>query len=240
MQSSRRVPRALTYVTVGILIGTGVAYLAYTAATIGYLIAFRRGETAGVTVGLTAQTDGLATAENIYFIALALAGLATLATAGIFIAWSYQAYRAAASSGATENTWSPGWAIGAWFIPLANLVMPRLVLGEMERMSHPAAGPPPIGDRWRGSPTDSIGRVWWVIFVGAYVLSTIAFTTQSITLDNSIFEMGVIVEIVSGLLYVIAAGLGAVYVLRIGRRLGARTAVARPAAAVDPVATGFD
>ena len=59
------------------------------------------------------------------------------------------AYRSLNRSGAEGRSWSSGWAVGGWFIPLAALVIPRLVLSEIERISHPDNGPAPIGAGWR-------------------------------------------------------------------------------------------
>jgi hypothetical protein len=213
----RQVSKGLTYTTFGALVGTSLIYLAYTVATIGYLLNYTG--IGAANAGITAQADFVTPAEDLYFIALGFAGLATLATAGLFITWAHLAYRAASSRGATGTNWSAGWAIGVWFIPLANLVLPKLVLGEVERMSHPAAGNPPIDDRWMRSPVSVLGRVWWILFVCAYVISSISLAAQGLTLDASVFERWVMIEIVAGVLYVIAAALGALYVQEIGGRL---------------------
>jgi hypothetical protein len=65
----------------------------------------------------------------------ALTGLA-------FLQWRYRARRGLDRLGATGLTWRPGWAIGGWFIPIANLVIPLLVVNEIDR-----AGPRRPG-RW--------------------------------------------------------------------------------------------
>jgi hypothetical protein len=40
---------------------------------------------------------------------------------------------------APGRTWSKGWAIGAWFIPIANFVVPYLVLGEASKVLQASA-----------------------------------------------------------------------------------------------------
>lgn len=227
----RQVSKGLTYTTFGALVGTSLIYLAYTVATIGYLLDYTG--VGAANAGITAQ--GVMTpAEDLYFIALGFAGLATLATAALFITWTHLAYRAAASRGGTGTSWSAGWAIGAWFIPLANLVLPKLVLGEVERMSHPAAGNPPIGDRWKQSPGSVLGWVWWILFVCAYVISSASLAAQGLTLDASVFERWVMIEIGAGVLYVIAAALGALYVQKIGSRLSRPVSIPTEAPAEYP------
>ena len=58
----------------------------------------------------------------------------------------------------TSRTWAPGWTIGAWFIPLANFVLPVLVVREIWLRSALVVG--------------GAGRVfgWWFTFVAGAVL----------------------------------------------------------------------
>jgi hypothetical protein len=75
--------------------------------------------------------------------------------------------------------------------------------------------------------------VWWILFVSAYVISSISLGAQGLTLDDSVFERWVMVEIGAGVLYVIAAALGAIYVQTIGGRLS------RPVSITTAPATGY-
>lgn len=83
----------------------------------------------------------------------------------LFIIWLYKAYRSAESRGATGRRWGPGWAIGGWFIPLANLVIPKMVVNEVDRMSSPEAGAPPINDRWKQLRRMRSSDVWWFLLL---------------------------------------------------------------------------
>lgn len=92
----------------------------------------------------------------------------------LLIIWLNQAYRAATEpAGATGRSWSSGWAVGGWFIPFANAIIPRLVLNEIERVSHPDNGPAPIGDRWVGKPLIGAGMVWWIGTIVGLVIAGI-------------------------------------------------------------------
>lgn len=64
---------------------------------------------------------------------------------------------------ATRPRWSAGWAIGGWFIPLANLVIPFLVFLEVWKRSAP-------GDRRLGSPGPGLLWCWWLAYVVGQVL----------------------------------------------------------------------
>ena len=80
------------------------------------------------------------------------------------IIWLNKARRTANRFGGTETSWSPGWAVGAWFIPIANFVLVKLIFIEVERLSSPEADPVPVGNRWKGIRLRADG--WWWFFLG--------------------------------------------------------------------------
>ncbi|NEA43209.1 DUF4328 domain-containing protein [Streptomyces sp. SID11233] len=95
--------------------------------------------------------------------ATAAAGLWTLAylvAAVLFLVWFGKARGAAGTMDPFAFTRGRGWAIGAWFIPFANLVLPRRVASEMWN----AARSPASESRWPDTG-DAIVREWWVLFV---------------------------------------------------------------------------
>jgi hypothetical protein len=92
--------------------------------------------------------------------------LLVIATAAVFIVWQYRHARNASSLGARGL--GPGWAIGGWFIPCANIVLPAIQLAQSARDSDPyrvGRRPPPDG---RIPP---VVIVWAVVFALAYVAS---------------------------------------------------------------------
>jgi hypothetical protein len=89
--------------------------------------------------------------------------VSSLAGLGAMITWLIWQHHV------TANLWarrlpglktSPGWAVGWWFIPFANLVMPYLVMREVDRRSSEVGAV--RSDRW-------VVGWWWV----AYLLSTL-------------------------------------------------------------------
>lgn len=96
-----------------------------------------------------------------------LAGFAYLAgLVGAAIAipmWMHRCFRNLPALGATGLSWSPGWAAGGWFIPLANFVIPYLVTRELWIN----AGGEPV-------PAWSLLPAWWATWVGAYLLQVTA------------------------------------------------------------------
>lgn len=97
---------------------------------------------------------------------VAATGLAGVATAGITVAvvvltmiWMF---RMARNTRALQRngTWSPGWAIGGWFLPPFVLyVIPYLMFRELWKASDPASH----GD-WRQNRISPLVHIWWVLF----------------------------------------------------------------------------
>ena len=73
-----------------------------------------------------------------------------------FLIWLNRASKNLPSIGVMEQQFSPGWAIGWWFVPIAYLWKPYQVTAEIWRGSHPDSG--------YNSP---LLGVWW----GAWVIS---------------------------------------------------------------------
>ena len=159
----RGVSAGLTRTTAGFLWGTSGLYLIAAAAFVWYLFVWN--DWAGQRSPSAAVVQSTTETEATAFGFLSIAFIGYLVTAVIFITWFFQAYRAAASRGATARTWAAGWAIGGWAIPLANFIIPKLVMNEVDRMSNPEAGDPPIGDRWRSLPRLEASDTWWGLFL---------------------------------------------------------------------------
>jgi len=155
---------------------------------------------------------------------LSILTLAGLAAGILMIVWLFQAYGVARRRGPTGTTWSQGWAIGAWFIPFGNLVIPKLVVNELDLMSHPDAGPEPIGDRWRDGPMLPASHWWW----GLMLMSGIMFPAGYGIVLEQIDSFGLVERTYRAGMWVLAAGLvagvgaaatGAMVVRDIGKRL---------------------
>ena len=100
--------------------------------------------------------------------------LGALVAAAAFVTWLYQARRNAGRLGGSPK-WAPGWAVGGWFIPLASLVIPYLVVREVRRASAPAPQPVPVG--------------WWGTSVLATVLlNRLIWLYDGVTSDDGRFE----------------------------------------------------
>lgn len=86
-----------------------------------------------------------------------------VATGIVFIVWFHRLRKNAEVWAGDLQGRKPGWAIGAWFIPLANFWIPREVAADIWRAS-----------RWQPYAADGKGELallnsWWVCWVAGTV-----------------------------------------------------------------------
>lgn len=87
-----------------------------------------------------------------------LVGLPVLLLTGpLFLAWSYRAQRNLWVLNVRDVRYRPGWAFGAWFVPLANLVLPMRVVEDLWHGSRRLMNP---FDRGPAGPVTLVRR-WW-------------------------------------------------------------------------------
>jgi hypothetical protein len=102
---------------------------------------------------------------------LAVAWLGLWTVSGItFIAWSYRAYKNLRPLANRRLEHSPGWAIGAWFIPIVNLIFPYQIHAELWRGSDPTPVREQTNGPGRGS---SLVGWWWAAYLIMNVVNSI-------------------------------------------------------------------
>ncbi len=90
-----------------------------------------------------------------------------LVTAIFFLRWFHRAYVNLIALGTPARRHNPGWAIGAFFVPFVNFVLPFLIAREISQESHAA--------RLRKAPASNpaaqgIVPLWWISFLLAVLL----------------------------------------------------------------------
>jgi hypothetical protein len=161
----------------------------------------------GGPANLDAEAEEISTAELMQGLVALLQFFVYVVTAAAFLVWLHRAYKNLPAFG-VRTAHSPGWAVGYWFIPFANLVRPYQTVKEMwikgdpgmdfsERVAEPVTSP---------RPTTLVG-VWW----GFWLVSTIfdrfygRFADRAETAEqvSSLVTLGVL----SDLFTIIAAAL---------------------------------
>jgi Domain of unknown function (DUF4328) len=72
----------------------------------------------------------------------------------------------------SEPRYRRGWAIGAWFIPVANLVIPKQLANDLWRAGDPELQPRDPG--WQRRPVAAIVHWWWAFYLIGSGLSSLA------------------------------------------------------------------
>jgi uncharacterized protein DUF4328 len=102
--------------------------------------------------------DQLANSDPIQgILGLLQSGLGVV-TAITFLKWVYRAYKNVQGFGAEGLRFSPGWAIGYYFIPILSLIRPVQVMSEIWRASYDPRS-------WRRSPGSWLIAAWWTLFL---------------------------------------------------------------------------
>ena len=162
------------------------------------------------------RIDRVHDAADLVTAAAITCALVALVIAVLFIVWMWRAAKNNEALGRDHPRLGSGWAIGGWFIPLANLVIPVLVLQDLWRGS---AAQIPRGDmRWRITDRSALVGWWWAALVVSIPrLSSGGDGTSTSELDDLRPRAVVLVCMLAGL----AAAVLAILVVR---RLAARQA----------------
>lgn len=125
MQSLKGLSVALTILLV----------VAALVAIFGAVAFFNRADLLDRSLGLNPPSFGEADdADSLVAGSMGLYMLTLLATGVVFVIWQYRHAKNAQALGVTGGL-GPGWAIGGWFIPLANYVLPGIQLFQSSRGS---------------------------------------------------------------------------------------------------------
>ena len=112
--------------------------------------------------------NSLDNADSFVGFAASLTGGLTIAIFVLTVVWQWRLAKNHERLGRPGTTFGPGWAIGGWFIPIANFILPFLQFRELWKGSDPAA--PRHSYDWRNAKVSPVVWLWWGLFVAAYVV----------------------------------------------------------------------
>ena len=134
--------------------------------------------------------------------------IALLVTAVLWCIWQHRAHSNLRSFGRIGLSYTPGWAVGWWFIPFASLWKPLGAMSELWKASEPTDDPK---GWWRARPWWVLG-LWWACWIGGNLLDIVASAMQQES-DLSSVASSDIVAVIARLVE-IAAAICAVLILR--------------------------
>ncbi|REJ87998.1 MAG: DUF4328 domain-containing protein [Planctomycetota bacterium] len=137
--------------------------------------------------------------------------VAFLVSGVAFLNWIYRAHRNLPSLGALELTYTPGWTVAYFFIPILNLFRPYQAVVEIMQGSDPGNVP---GSERTASDTQPAGW-WWTCWLIASFGSTIASRMFLLTADPATLIAANWIDIAASISSIVSG----VLVLRIMRRI---------------------
>jgi uncharacterized protein DUF4328 len=105
-----------------------------------------------------ATPDQLANNDPIQGIVGLLQSGLGIVTGITFLKWIYRAYKNIQGFGAEGLRYSPGWAVGYYFIPILSLIRPVQVMNEIWRASDDPR-------QWARRPGSRLIAAWWTLFL---------------------------------------------------------------------------
>lgn len=94
--------------------------------------------------------------------------LIVIVTAVVFLMWIHRANRNARGLGAEGMTFTPGWSVGWYFIPFANLWKPLQAMKQIWQASADPAS-------WQSQKTPALLSNWWALWITSSLLSNMSF-----------------------------------------------------------------
>jgi hypothetical protein len=150
--------------------------------------------------------------------------MAYLAASVAFLMWIHRVHRNLPSLLASPLRYSPGWAVGYYFIPILNLIRPYQVMREILRGSDPAQVAPLRNPSHKTKmPSSAIVGWWWASFLLMQVANQAGRPFRDLMLSNPFVPIGISMACV--LITLAAAILTIVLVLRVDARQSRRYAI---------------
>ena len=87
--------------------------------------------------------------------------LAFIVALVLFLRWLHLSYCNLRALGTQGMRFTPGWAVGYWFVPVLNIWRPAEVLGDLWRATDPGADH--SGDGWRSLRSSPLIGWWWAL-----------------------------------------------------------------------------
>jgi hypothetical protein len=143
--------------------------------------------------------------ENLYSLLGIMQIGVTIGTAIAFLMWIFSAHSNLRILGAEGLQFTPGWAVGYFFIPILNLFRPFQVTQEIWRASDPQAS-----DSWKRGPGSVLAGFWWALWLLSEILAQFSFrmvlnpnsTLQEIRLATTINTASAGIAIFAGILLI--------------------------------------
>lgn len=168
-------------------------------------------------------TDAAAEANDHRERLVAIVYLACLIPLAIlFMRWIYVAKKDLRELGVRSTKFTPGWSVGWFFVPIANLWKPYQAMAETFRASDPQRM---AHSDWRNAPVGIVVKLWWFLWIFgvlvAYVSSGMLGRAETVEEFEAATNAQIVSSIVVAASTVTAIGLVRAICARRGERRAA-------------------
>ncbi|MEU6956891.1 DUF4328 domain-containing protein [Streptomyces sp. NPDC045714] len=170
-------------------------------------------------------------AQELYDLAGTVQTAAFLATGVLFIIWFHRTRRNAEVFESGVQRMGPGWAVGGWFVPVANLWFPYRVASGIWEASvtlHPDGG-------WRAVPK-TVLNLWWGGWIVSVLLSRIAVSQWNRAREPEQISDAAALVAAADALDLVAAVLAVLFVRAVTRMQVERAGIRQAATAAERAA----
>ncbi|WP_116213811.1 DUF4328 domain-containing protein [Streptomyces olivoreticuli] len=159
---------------------------------------------------LSTSDEDLSRADVLYAAAGLWQAVSMLATAVVFIVWFHRARVNAEYFAQNICTMGRGWAIGAWFVPVANLWLPYRVARQVWEVSAQSTS----DGSWRKVSYAPV-KAWWFLWIGALAVDRIGSTFYNHADSAHALRQAATVVMISDLLSIAAAVFAILFVRKL-------------------------
>jgi hypothetical protein len=138
--------------------------------------------------------------ENLYSVALVSHSVVTLGTIVVFAMWIYRAAANVVTAGVPGFNYTPGWSVGWYFVPFANLVQPFIAMRQIWNASHGGAE-----DINRGDP---ILTLWWTAWLTSNITANVSVQLSLRATDPAMYQTSVYFGMASSVLSLVLMVVG--------------------------------
>lgn len=126
----------------------------------------------------------------ILVVAAFISVLASLTACVVFLMWIHRASRNLVDAGLKGTEFSPRWAVGWFFVPLANIIMPYQVMREIW-MGSAFLARPLEGMNWNRGAASPLITWWWGAFLlrGVFGYITLFFDDTDLLIPSCLVTL---------------------------------------------------
>ncbi|MFE3805511.1 DUF4328 domain-containing protein [Streptomyces sp. NPDC059130] len=137
-----------------------------------------------------------------------------------FVVWFHRMRRNAGTFEPAAFRLGPGWAIGSWFFPFVNLVLPYLIARSIWSVgARPAA---------EGKVTTWPLHLWWGLFVGNTLLGGVSNYVYNAAESFEEQRDALVLAMTANASWIVAAAAAVYFVIRLTDTLDSKVAAAQP------------